>query len=275
MASRALRYCAFLMSLLWWHNCYVVMTAVLISQTGNYANPMLEEIVMFVYLAVLLPSSLTGQSGAPIPSSENPQVPMDRRPDSAQKSRWRPGLPIYATTEGQPIDGRPPEKSDDKPLFPEQTRAPFHATRALHDHPRLSAPCTRRGLWHSFPTEKFLSPKNCRARCGSSTSKASCPPLSPGFPPCPRRLSSAFLMWPSIPTSPPTAASSSLFSSGSITTIAILTLPGRGSMKLRGALTDVHVIFRTTPAIPSRGSLSAATKTGGRLAIGRDGICSC
>src|SRR5579863_10553251 len=30
--------------------------------------------------------------------------------------------------EGQPIESRPPEKSDDKPAFPEQTRAPYHAT---------------------------------------------------------------------------------------------------------------------------------------------------
>jgi aldose sugar dehydrogenase len=31
-------------------------------------------------------------------------------------------------TEGQPIEIRPPEKSDDKPAFPEQTRAPYHAS---------------------------------------------------------------------------------------------------------------------------------------------------
>ena len=31
-------------------------------------------------------------------------------------------------TEGQPIESRPPEKSDDKPAFPEQTRAPYHAS---------------------------------------------------------------------------------------------------------------------------------------------------
>jgi glucose/arabinose dehydrogenase len=28
--------------------------------------------------------------------------------------------------EGQPFDTRPPEKADDKPLFPQQTRAPYH-----------------------------------------------------------------------------------------------------------------------------------------------------
>ncbi len=31
-------------------------------------------------------------------------------------------------TEGQPVDPRPPEKADDAPLFPEQTRAPYHAS---------------------------------------------------------------------------------------------------------------------------------------------------
>src|SRR6478752_896522 len=33
-----------------------------------------------------------------------------------------------ATVEGQPIEIRKPEKADDKPLFPEQTRAPYHAS---------------------------------------------------------------------------------------------------------------------------------------------------
>jgi glucose/arabinose dehydrogenase len=100
---------------------------------GFNSRPVLQTIrmpkiaAMFVYLAVL-PSVLAGQSGAPLPSSDHPQVPADRQPDSAPKTRFRPRGPVYATTEGQPIDARLPEKSDDKPLFPEQTRAPFHAT---------------------------------------------------------------------------------------------------------------------------------------------------
>ena len=32
------------------------------------------------------------------------------------------------TVEGQPIETRALEKKDDKPLFPEQTRAPYHAS---------------------------------------------------------------------------------------------------------------------------------------------------
>ena len=37
-------------------------------------------------------------------------------------------LPWLATDEGKPIDTRPTEKKDNTPAFPEQTRAPFHAT---------------------------------------------------------------------------------------------------------------------------------------------------
>ena len=37
-----------------------------------------------------------------------------------------PGPP--RTIDGQPIETRKPEKADDKPLFPEQTRAPYRAS---------------------------------------------------------------------------------------------------------------------------------------------------
>src|SRR5262245_13901363 len=37
-------------------------------------------------------------------------------------------LPWLATDEGKPIDTRPTEKKDNTPTFPEQTRAPFHAS---------------------------------------------------------------------------------------------------------------------------------------------------
>lgn len=37
-------------------------------------------------------------------------------------------FPTPATVEGQPVDSRPPELASDKPDFPGQTRAPYHAT---------------------------------------------------------------------------------------------------------------------------------------------------
>jgi glucose/arabinose dehydrogenase len=45
-----------------------------------------------------------------------------------QVSRDGAGSPPTVTIDGQPIERRPPEKSDDKPAFPQQTRAPYHAS---------------------------------------------------------------------------------------------------------------------------------------------------
>src|SRR5690348_10552851 len=48
-------------------------------------------------------------------------------PVAAIAQQRLPPLPPQ-TIEGQPIEKRSPEKADDKPLFPEQTRAPYHAS---------------------------------------------------------------------------------------------------------------------------------------------------
>src|SRR5438093_1863909 len=37
-------------------------------------------------------------------------------------------VPRPAAMEGRPVETRPPEKKDNAPAFPEQTRAPYHAT---------------------------------------------------------------------------------------------------------------------------------------------------
>src|SRR5947207_7959167 len=40
--------------------------------------------------------------------------------------------PSPGIVEGQPIERRAPEKRDNRPAFPEQTRAPYHATAPFH-----------------------------------------------------------------------------------------------------------------------------------------------
>jgi glucose/arabinose dehydrogenase len=229
---------------------------------------MLKKVAMFVGLAIL-PSVLTVQSGTPVPSSENPPVPADQRTDSAPKSRFRPRGPVYATTEGQPIDARPPEKSDDKPLFPEQTRAPFHATAPFSVTTlasTLHAPWSLAFLPEGkiLITEKLPGAMRILDQQGvlsaplAGLSAVSTSPvglldvaLDPHFA-TNRRIFFTFFEW--------------VDNNDSNTYVARARLD-----KAEAALTDVHVIFRTTPAIPSHGSLSAATKTGGRIAIGRDG----
>jgi glucose/arabinose dehydrogenase len=69
----------------------------------------------------------------PAQAATPPAVQTKAQPPAASLlSRLAIRYPVYATVEGQPIDPRPPEKSDDKPLFPEQTRAPYHATAPFH-----------------------------------------------------------------------------------------------------------------------------------------------
>jgi glucose/arabinose dehydrogenase len=54
------------------------------------------------------------------------QTPSAARP--APQTGQERDFPDLRLTEGQPIDARPPEKADNAPLFPEQTRAPYRAT---------------------------------------------------------------------------------------------------------------------------------------------------
>ncbi len=84
----------------------------------------------------------------------------------------RPALiyPVYSTTEGQPIDPRPPEKSDDKPLFPEQTRAPYHVTAPFTVTTLTSALHAPWAL-AVLPDERFSSPRDCPAHSASSISR--------------------------------------------------------------------------------------------------------
>ena len=56
-------------------------------------------------------------------SRATPGQPSQAAPRSAALT-----APAPAMVEGQPIERRPPEKSDNQPAFPEQTRAPYHAS---------------------------------------------------------------------------------------------------------------------------------------------------
>ena len=67
-------------------------------------------------LAVLIPIAVGAQAPPP------PAAPPAGRPNFTS--------PPPVTTEGKAIESREPEKSDDKPVFAGQTRAPYHATPA-------------------------------------------------------------------------------------------------------------------------------------------------
>ncbi|HVW74120.1 MAG TPA: PQQ-dependent sugar dehydrogenase [Rhizomicrobium sp.] len=70
----------------------------------------MKRILLGLGLALILPGTLAAQD-APAP------------PRTQGDSQF---FPPPRMVEGQPFETRPPEKADDKPLFPQQTRAPYH-----------------------------------------------------------------------------------------------------------------------------------------------------
>jgi glucose/arabinose dehydrogenase len=72
---------------------------------------MRRELLLLVAIA-LLPATLAAQTPPPAEGSNGGEARM----------------PWLSTVEGQPIDTRPPEKKDNAPTFPGQTRAPYRKT---------------------------------------------------------------------------------------------------------------------------------------------------
>ena len=170
--------------------------------------------------------------------------------------------------EGQPIDPSPPEKSDDKPLFPEQTHAPYHATApytvtvltsALH------APWSLAFLPDAnlLITEKLPGALRILNRSGVLSG-----PLA-GLPALLPDQETGLL---DVALDPGFATNHRIFFTffGYANKVVSATNVARARLE-NNSLSDVKVIFRSTPAMPNGPDLSAGTKTGGRIAIDVDG----
>jgi glucose/arabinose dehydrogenase len=181
-----------------------------------------------------------------------------------------PRIPFYSMVEGQPVETRPPEKVDDAPLFPEQTRAPYHASVAyrvttLANNLRAAwgmafLPRSRILLTERLPGAlRIVDQNGTLSEPLSGLSVLSSGPeiglldvtLDPHFI-TNHRIFFTWFEWADKNDNNTYVAS------------ARLDMPN-------GALTDVKTIFRATPDLPAKGDLSAGTKSGGRIAVGRDG----
>jgi glucose/arabinose dehydrogenase len=213
--------------------------------------------------AVLFPVSAVAQvQPAPAPHPT---------PDTPRAGSGLPRTPTYLAVEGQPIDNRAPEKKDDQPLFPEQTRAPYHhaadftvseMTGALH------APWAAAVLPDGdvLVTERLPGAMRIVGRDGSLSA-----PLA--------GLDQLHV------TTPETGLLDVVldrdFTRNNIifftyfsydekivgnTAIARAVLDRKA-----GALRDVKVLMQTLPLFPNDTNLAAGTKSGGRIAVGRDG----
>ena len=201
----------------------------------------------------LLPATLAGQT-PPSPSAPNGSAA---------------GLPRPALVEGQPIETRPPEKKDNAPAFPEQTRAPYHATApfnvtTLIDN--LHAPWSLAFL----PDGKILVTERLPGTMRIlDTNGALSKPLAGVSVVAAASAKDIGLL--DVALDPSFASNHRIFftffdfvdGTDSNTYVARARLD-----EATDALTDVTVIFRAQPAMPSK---RLGGKTGGRIAIARDG----
>jgi aldose sugar dehydrogenase len=174
-----------------------------------------------------------------------------------------------ATVEGQPIERRPPEKADDKPTFPGQTRAPYHASASykvttLIDN--LPAPWSLAFL----PDGKILLTERLPGSIRILDTKGMLSEPVAGV----RDLASPAakdIGLLDVVLDPHFADSHQIFftffdyvdgtNSNTYVVRALLDVA-------KCALRDAKVIFRSQPAMPSK---RLGGKTGGRIAIAPDG----
>src|SRR5690242_2158992 len=190
---------------------------------------------------------------------------LPRPPATAGDSRE---FPAPRMVEGQPIETRPLEKADDKPLFPEQTRAPYHASipfkvTTLVDNLHVTwgmdfLPDGRMLLSERLPGALRILDKNnvLSPPLQEITSVAAGPEivlLDVAVDPQFQRNHRIFFTFCDFVRQP------SLNNTN--TYVARARLDG-------DKLSDVKVIFRATPQWPAKG---LGGKTGGRIVFGRDG----
>jgi glucose/arabinose dehydrogenase len=178
-------------------------------------------------------------------------------------------LPRPAVVEGRPIETRPPEKKDNTPAFPEQTRAPFHATApftvtTLVDN--MHAPWSLAFL----PEGKILVTERLPGTMRILDTKGVLSePLAGVSVVASAAAKDIGLL--DVVLDPAFASNHRIFFTffDFVDGTDSNTYVARARLDVaKRALTDVTVIFRAQPAMPSK---RLGGKTGGRIAIGRDG----
>ena len=181
-------------------------------------------------------------------------------------------VPVYGTVEGKPIDDRLPEKCRDTRQFPQQTRAPYHhaadfKVTVLTDklHPPGSAAILPDG--NILVSEKLPGALRLVGTDGSlSVPFAGLEGL---------HVSTPMVGLQSVVLDPDFAVNHTIYfayfeyfdKTIGNTLVARAVLDEKTQ-----SLHDVTVLLKTTPFAPNDQTLSAGSKTGGRIAIGPDGF---
>src|SRR5215470_8086170 len=178
------------------------------------------------------------------------------------QNRNSTGFPAPPGVEGQPIETRQPEKEDDHPVFPGQTRAPYHAS-VPYQVTTLSENLKAPWSFQSLPgTEILITEKGGAMRIRDAAGKLS------DVAGVPAVLAVGQVGLLDAALDPQFATNHRLFFTYSEAVgegysnivVARAQLEGR-------ALKNVQVIFRAKPALPAR---ALSSNQGGRIAIDRD-----
>lgn len=207
---------------------------------------------------------------AVLPAALSAQTPSDVTRGPA-RTRY---APTYNRVEGQSIESRTPNNPNEVPAFPGQTRAPYHRTASFNTtvlldnmHVPYSLGFLPDGnilLVLRLPGEMRILDKagNLSAPLKGLSSLTAAKDfglldlaLDPNFSVNHRIFFTTFDYLPVTPGGPPVTDSN--------TNVASARLD-----EANGSITDVKIIFRSQPYIPST---RLGGKTGGRIAIARDG----
>src|ERR1700722_1062570 len=181
-------------------------------------------------------------------------------------------MPDYsAVTEGKPIDSRPLENKRDHPSFPEQARAPYHKT---HPYKTTEITSALHAPWALafLPDGKFLVTERLPAALRVVSSDGAIAPPVTG-------LETLNLGWPEtgifdVALDPDFARNHQIFFTvfgfdhGMISGLDVVRATFN---QASNALGDVKIIFRAHPQTPNDARAGVGTRSGGRIAIGKDG----
>jgi glucose/arabinose dehydrogenase len=224
---------------------------------------MKRRLLAIALLACAFPA--TAQTPAPTAPAAKPAPAPD------YNAGGLPRTPSYGTIEGQPVDARPFEKKRDTRQFAEQTRAPYRKStdfkvEVLTD--KLSAAWAVAHL----PDGKYLITERLPGQFRLLDKGNLSAPLTglDGL-----KIGTPMMALLDVVLDPEFAKNRTIFFTYTEyhdrtignTSIARAVLDVNSN-----SIRDVKVLLKTNPFLPNDQTLSMGTKTGGRIAIGKDGF---
>jgi len=193
-------------------------------------------------------------------------------PRPAQDAPVVPNNPDYtALQEGKPVDSRQNENIKDRPLFPEQTRAPYHKT-APYKLTEITSGLHAPWALGFLPDGKFLVTEKLPGTLRVVSPDGNIAPPVSG-------IEGLAAGWPQtgmfdLVLDPKFASNHRIFFTffgfdrGMISGIQVARATFNQSAN---ALSDVKVIFKARPQTPNDNRSGVGSRSGGRMVMGKDG----